>query len=184
MSTIKKPGNVRLLRLDLLNPWDQNYRSGDIPAIKRSIEKFGFNGALRVRGETVMAGNQSLLALREIRDSGGPAPAGVIVDGRGHWMVPTIDLGHLSDQDAIAFAIADNKTHDLGVDDAVALNDLLKSLVDVDLDLATSTGFTEDDLTKLLKPPVFEPTEAGSQGELDRPSTVKCPECGHEFPAH
>lgn len=124
---------VRFSPLSALTPWDKNYRVGDHDAIERSLAQFGLLGALRVRHGVVIAGNQTLATLRRMFERGLPAPRNVGVDSSGEWMIPTISADHLSDSEATAFAIADNRTHDLGADDEAQLGLLLQELVPFDL---------------------------------------------------
>lgn len=127
-------------RLDSLKLWDRNYRRGDVQAIKRSIVRFGFNGALRIRAGVVMAGNHSLLALRELEAEKVKPPTGIIVE-KGKWLVPVIALDHLSDDEATAFAIADNRTSDLGEYDDESLRLLTDELLKVDPSLVADAGY-------------------------------------------
>lgn len=127
-------------RLDSLKLWDRNYRRGDVQAIKRSIVRFGFNGALRIRAGVVMAGNHSLLALRELEAEKAKPPTNIIVE-KGRWFVPVIALDHLSDDEATAFAIADNRTSDLGEYDDESLRLLTDELLRVDPSLVADAGF-------------------------------------------
>jgi DNA modification methylase len=139
---------VYMIPLGELTPWDLNYRRGDIAAIRKSLRQFGLNGALRVRNRVVMAGNQTLAALKEMHEAGEDPPAKVLIEN-GSWMIPAIDLSHLSDDEAVAFAIADNRTHDLGSDDQAQLA-LLLSQFDSDSDLLHVLGYSGDDLESLL----------------------------------
>ena len=89
--------------LSELKLWPQNYHEGDVGAIIASIEKFGFNGALRVHGDIVVAGNHALKALNILRDRGATAPVNIVVVG-DEWLVPTISVDHLTKIEAEAFA--------------------------------------------------------------------------------
>ena len=144
------PPHVGYVPLSQLEPWERNYRVGDVEAIVRSVGRFGFNGALRVRFGVVMAGNQSFLALKAMQERGADIPRGIVADPAGGWLVPTVDISHLSDEEAMAFAVADNKTQELGRVDEAALASLLSELLSVDADLATSTGFSTADLDQIL----------------------------------
>lgn len=134
-----------------LRTWAANYRQGDVGAIITSILKFGFNGALRVwRDNTVMAGNHTLLALRSMQAQQLDAPHGVIVTGDGDWLAACIDITHLSETEARAFAIADNRTTELATNDAESLAALLQELAHEDDALLMATGFDGDDLDMML----------------------------------
>src|SRR6185369_37501 len=90
-------GKHTLLRpLYSLTRWERNYRVGNVESIIASIVRFGFNGALKVwEAGRVMAGNHSLIALETMRANGAKAPRGIQVF-EGEWMVPCIDVTHLS----------------------------------------------------------------------------------------
>ena len=118
---ISKPENVTLYPLSTLKRWDRNYRVGNFEAIVR----FGFNGAVRVwRDGIVMAGNHSLIALETMRANGAAPPKGVLPKDN-EWWVPGVDVSHQGKVEAEAYAVADNRTHDLGEDDSERLAPVL-----------------------------------------------------------
>lgn len=138
---------VKIVKIDDIRLWERNYRRGDVRAIRRSIQRFGFNGALRVWRGTVVAGNHTLKALQQMKKEGESPPFGVTKD----WAVAVIDISRLSEREAEAFAIADNKTQELGEIDKGALAELLSDLrASEDGDLAVETGYGTDDLLRLL----------------------------------
>lgn len=63
-----------LRAIDAISRWEGNYRRGNVEAIAASIERFGFNGALRVWNDTVMAGNHTHAALEKLRADGEGEP--------------------------------------------------------------------------------------------------------------
>lgn len=172
-----------LIPLSQLKAWDQNYRLGDIDAIKASLQEFGFNGALRVKDGTVMAGNQTFAALKSMKDSGAKPPRNVVAKA-GDWHVPAIDLAHLSELEAKAFAIADNRTHDRGGEDSAQLAKLLSDLAEYP-DLEFASGYTDGDIMELINSLGGDDpkgVEDDNQGKLDTESgIVQCPSCGEEF---
>lgn len=169
------------LAIDEIRGWERNYRRGDLDAIERSFEAFGFNGVLKVREGVVFAGNQTLATLRRMRERGKPAPRGVDVDSNGRWLVPVVDIGHLSELEASAFAIADNRTQELGENNTVALLDLLDDL-SAHGDLELATGYDSTDIQALIG----EITQAdpvmpkGEKSGVDADDNV-CPECGQRL---
>jgi hypothetical protein len=170
--------------LSALKTWERNYRLGDIDALIASFVRFGFNGALKVWRDTVMAGNHALLALRTMQASGASAPVGIETKGKA-WSAPTIDLSHLSEREAEAFAIADNRTQERGSYDPRRLAELLEEIRS-DESLEGSIGYEQGDLDRLLAEVAAlgefapEPTPEG-QGKLDGRSPIECPKCGHSF---
>lgn len=150
--------------LESLSRWQRNYNRGDVVAIKNSICRFGFNGALRVwKDQVIMAGNHTWLALCELRDEGRePVGEGARVSDDGTWSVLCIDVSHLSIQEAEAFAIADNRTAALATQDEDQLAELLNEL-GTDPTLLEGIGYSEDEVDALLA------RLAGGNDEVDDP---------------
>ncbi len=148
--------STKWMSIDELELWPGNYRLGDVAAIRRSLSRFGFNGALRIRGGTVMAGNHVLRAIREIREERQAPPFGVRIED-GAWLVQTVSLEHLTEEEAVAFAIADNRTSDLASNDEASLAELLKGL---EAPLIDVLSFQEKELVRLLRSGPGEPIDA------------------------
>lgn len=154
--------------------WPRNYRVGQVDAIVKSIEKFGFNTAVRVRESngqvTVYAGNHSIKALLAMKAAGATPPIGVGKTFDHDWSIPCIDISHLSDSEAMAFAIADNRLQELGENDLDKLNELLLELQAIDIDLLLTAGFTEFDI-----PAAVNEEQAESTGTefLDRAAELQ-----------
>lgn len=113
--------------IESLKHWEKNPRKGNIEAVSRSLARFGQRKpivASRKTGE-VIAGNHTLAAARHL---GWKQIAVVWVDD--------------DEQTAVAFALADNRTQDLGSYDEDLLDELIESIKEQDLLLAT--GYTED----------------------------------------
>jgi len=94
--------------------------------------------------------------------------------------VPVIWREDLSDAEARAARIADNKTAESPWDD-----DLLATEVDVLGDFSNeSLGFDDgeiDDLLGDMETPEFDPVGEEDQPSLDETDPIVCPECGHEW---
>jgi len=106
-----------LIPIDEVKPWPDNPRSGDLTALKESIEVNGFYGAVIVQRSTgfVIAGNHRLQALSEM----------------GADEVPALYVD-VDDTEAARLALADNRTSDLAFYDDEQLFTLLDHLVNVD----------------------------------------------------
>ena len=160
------PATVAQNPLSRLRAWPRNYREGDVEAIGRSIRRFGLNGALRIKDDVVFAGNHVFKALVQMKEAGEDPPTGVTADGE-EWIVPTISLGHLSEAEATAFAITDNRTYELGTSNLPQLTELLlecrsdESMVDV-------IPYDDADIAQLLR----EIGESATETEED---TVPAP---------
>jgi DNA modification methylase len=113
------------LKLDPKNPRRHDRRQ--IRQIARSIETFGFNVPILVDGQlNVIAGHGRLMAAREL----------------GYDELPTIDLGHLSEAQKLAFMIADNRLTEVSIWDDRLLAESLRDLATLDLDFSIeTTGF-------------------------------------------
>lgn len=114
-----------------LKPDPKNPRRHDrrqVKQIAKSIKAFGYNVPLLVgRDLNVVAGHGRLLACRQL----------------GINEVPTIQLDHLTEAQARAFMIADNRLTDTSVWDDQLLAEQLKILSDQELDFdLEATGFT------------------------------------------
>jgi ParB-like nuclease domain len=111
-----------------------NPRRGDVQAVKRSLERFGQRKPIVARDDgTVIAGNHTLLAARELG-----------------W--PEIAVVGTNDDDATAkaYALADNRTSELGTFDMEDLAAMTAEIQAADPALLTAASFTDTDLTALL----------------------------------
>jgi hypothetical protein len=111
-----------------LKPWGKNPRRGNVEAIARSLAKFGQRRPIVVRKSTneVIAGNHTLQAAQQLG-----------------WKQIAVVWVQDDDQTATAFALADNRTQDLGFYDEDLLEELINSIQEQDLFLAT--GYSEDE---------------------------------------
>jgi ParB-like chromosome segregation protein Spo0J len=122
-----------LVSVERLKPHPKNPRRGDIAAIAKSIAKNGFYGAVVAQVSTgfIVAGNHRFEAAKR----------------EGVTQVPVIWVD-VDDKAARLILWADNKTNDVAGYDDKALATLLEAARSDD-DLV-GTGYTEDDLEKLL----------------------------------
>jgi DNA modification methylase len=116
---------VEQLRLDPRNPRQHSRRQ--VRQIANSIKAFGFNVPILIdRNLQVIAGHGRVLGAREL----------------GWNEVPTISLEHLSEAQARAFTLADNRLAENSVWDDRLLAEQLKALSLLDLDFnLEATGF-------------------------------------------
>ncbi len=99
----------------------------NLDAIKGSLLKFGQQKPIVIDGKgVVVAGNGTLAVARDLG-----------------WVKIAAVRTELTGADAIAFALADNRTSELAEWDAGVLNETLKSLKDLDFDLG-AIGFDAD----------------------------------------
>lgn len=119
-----------------------NPRKGDVDAVSRSLEQFGQRKPIVARrgDRTVIAGNHTLQAARRL---GWDKIAVVWVDD--------------DDASAKAFALADNRTAELGGYDEEALLALIEEVHKADAALLEMTGWSEQDMHDLIE--ALEPEE-------------------------
>lgn len=135
------------MALDALTLWERNYNHGDIPRIKNSIRKFGWRNALRVWHGTVMCGNHSTIALRQVFADGWDEPFGKALRFEaGRWEVSIISMDDLSQTDAQAFAAADNFLASLAKPDERAFAGLINEFEMADAALVDAIGLSQSDL--------------------------------------
>lgn len=116
--------------IDRLSPLPGNPRRGDVDAVVRSYSKFGQRKPIVARRQgaegTVIAGNHQLVAARRL--------------GWERIAVVWVDDDEIT---AKAFALADNRTSDLGDYDQAALEQMIADVAD-DVDLLAATSYALD----------------------------------------
>jgi DNA modification methylase len=120
--------------VDRLSLLTGNPRRGDVDAVARSLSTFGQRKPIVARRDgTVIAGNHTLQAARKLG-----------------W--PEIAVVWVEDDDATAkaFALADNRTAELGSYDDEALAALIAEVQEADAELLAATGWDGTDLADLM----------------------------------
>ena len=145
---------IEYLPTNQLHPNPQNPRfhsDKQIEQIANSIREFGFNMPIAINAENqVVGGNGRLEAAKRL----------------GHWSIPTIKLDHLTPEQQIAFAIADNKLTENSTWDEALLGQQLKALAEVELDFSLeATGFEMGEIDVLIEG--LEPTNEGEPDVAD-----------------
>ncbi|MBT61198.1 MAG: hypothetical protein CMA63_06595 [Euryarchaeota archaeon] len=117
--------------IDSLTPWADNPRQNEhaVDPIMRSIEEFGFTSPIVARTEDreIIAGHTRWTAAKRL----------------GMKRVP-VRFVDLTQQQARALAIADNRLGELADWDATLLESTLRELGDFDQSLLDVTGFAEE----------------------------------------
>lgn len=154
--------NIVEMRLDELKPYPNNPRKNDgaVEAVAESIREFGFKVPIIVDSDnTIVAGHTRLKAAEKL----------------GLDTVPVIVADDLTEEQARAFRLVDNKTAELAGWDFAALEAELEALRDFDM---TAFGFDEavnvDDIDKFF-------AEAEQSDKPDETKRVQCPHCGEWF---
>ena len=121
-----------------LKPWAKNPRNNTkaIAEVAKSIRRFGWGAPIvaNKRDGTIIAGHTRYQAALRLKLDQVPV----------RWL-------DLDPADAHALALADNRMGEIATWDDAALADVLRELQAADVDLA-DTGFTDDDLARLLEP--------------------------------
>lgn len=121
--------------IDSLRGLPNNPRRGDVSAVMASLSRFGQRKPIVVRRDdgTIIAGNHTWQAARELG-----------------WK--EIAVAYVGDDDvtAQAYALADNRTAELGSYDDELLKELIEAVGSVDIDLLKDTGWSEDAVGELL----------------------------------
>lgn len=147
---------VEFWPLDRLLPYAANARTHDdaqIAQIAASIAEFGFNAPCLVDDRGVLiAGHGRLLGARKL----------------GLTEVPVICLGHLSEAQARAYRIADNRIAENSKWDEAMLAAEVARLQEENVDLSL-LGFGEDEIDDLLN------LEDGNEGNTDDDAVPEAP---------
>ena len=138
--TAQQIGDIVMVEVKTLTKDPQNFRKHgqrNLEAIKASLVRFGQQKPLVIDGDgKVITGNGTLEA--------------AMVLG---WDKIAVLRTMLVGKEAVAFAIADNRTAELATWDDAALQSELQALQNADADLFLATGFDDNDLlqTKMLQ---------------------------------
>lgn len=179
-SPLGDTSHVAYQPLGHLAMWDGNYRESDVEAIARSIARFGFNGALKVWNGIVVAGNHTLKALRRMELEHQAIPKHVVADESGGWLVPCIDVSHLSEGEAQAFAVADNETVRRWIDPK-ALRLVLSEVFEEDPSLKDSVGLDPGAIAALMETEEEAANEGADLSDaLGDVLQDLCPHCGKD----
>lgn len=135
-----------LVPIASLEPWPGNPNRGDVPAIRRSLARFGQLKPVVVSGSSIVAGHHVVLAAAE----------------EGWTHVAAAENVFESEDEARAYLLADNRTAQLSVIDDALLHEQLRALRENST--LAGTGYTDQDaadleasLAKFRNPPVARP---------------------------
>lgn len=163
-----------LVAIDSLQPFPGNPRRGDITVLRDSLSRFGQVRPLLVDAADptlIVAGHHILLAAAE----------------EGWTHVAAIPNEFADDDEARAYLLADNRTHDRGGYDLEALSVQLEALRDTST--LDGTGYTDGYLGELegqlaALRSARNPTPPEEFPTLDPDTLVvehRCPHCGYEW---
>lgn len=147
---------VQEMRLDEIRPYENNPRKNDeaVQAVANSIREFGFKQPIVVDADNVIiVGHTRYKAAQEL----------------GLETVPVLVASDLSEEQARAYRLADNKTSELAGRDFTALA-MEMSKINMDM---SEFGFTEAFDDSVLNDLFAEAPEKEKE-----PKKVRCPHCG------
>jgi DNA modification methylase len=121
--------------IDTLKGLPGNPRIGDVDAVAKSLDRFGQRKPIVVRQDdgTIIAGNHTWQAAKQLG-----------------WT--EIAVAYVGDDDvtASAYALADNRTAELGSYDEQALKDLIDQVASIDPDLVQDAGWADEAVAELV----------------------------------
>jgi hypothetical protein len=152
-----------VVRPDEVHNYHRNPRRGDIGAIARSLKKHSQYKPITVnigtytgRPNEVLAGNHTLLAIRQLADSDPD-------DER--WQNVKVHWGDWDEDQCRAINLADNRTAELGGYDDAELLSLISEVPQMDLD---AIGYTQSDIDALEKVVADMDLEPGERGSAEK----------------
>ena len=157
---------VRDIDINQLTLFPGNARRGQLDQIRASVRRLGQYRSVVVRvineppAFVVLAGNHTVQAMA----------------AEGH-QTAHCGLIRCTDDEARRVNISDNRLSDIATDDPDELAELL-SYLDDDYD---GTGWTAEDVAKLIEPPDIGATPDDEQVRPDEKPPITCPNCGVEF---
>ena len=135
---VRMPTEIVMRLVAELLPYARNSKKHgpkQIAAIAESMKAYGFTNPVLVADGGILAGHGRILA----------------ADSLGLRKVPTIDLSHLTPEQRRAYVIWDNRSAELDTSwDLEMLKLETDDLRAMGVDLEAATGFSEEDLAKLL----------------------------------
>jgi len=121
--------------IDSLQGLPGNPRLGDVDAVAKSLERFGQRKPIVVRKDdgTIIAGNHTWQAAKKLG-----------------WKEIAVAFVGDDDTTAQAYALADNRTAELGSYDEQTLKDLIDKVAAVDPELVRTSGWSDDAVKELI----------------------------------
>lgn len=152
---------ITLMALADITPYENNPRNNEeaVEKVANSIKEFGFNQPIVVdKDNVIIVGHTRYLAAHEL----------------GLTEAPVIVAGNLSDEQARAYRLADNKTGELAGWDFEKLALELEQIEDINM---SDFGFVEGSDLDINNDDFL----SDNQIKEKEPKKVTCPHCGQEF---
>ena len=169
------------LKVHPRNP--RRHDRGEIDALKASILEYGFTEPLirQVSSGYVVAGAGRLMAAIELAEEGKLSTVEFTPGVRLGWSLPVVDKA-LSDKQAIAYCIADNRITEGGTWDFPLVKDILVTDLGLTADVASfdlPVGFDAPELTGFLTSKPLKPD--GKEYDENLETAHECPKCGYTW---
>lgn len=159
--------SLRTMRVRDIPPHPSNPKAHDVDAIARSIERFGFRGAVVMSSSGLTSeghGRVKALTQMHAKDPESP-PDGISVED-GEWVVPVLTGAEFkSDEEERAFLIASNQLTTAGGWDTTALKGIMASLKSSE-DEFDGLGFSEVECVKMIEGMDPPSDDGGSDADL------------------
>jgi hypothetical protein len=148
------------VEVNTLSPLDGNPRIGDVDAIMASYKEFGQLKPIVAKKNddgtaTVIAGNHQLAAAIQLG-----------------WDKIAVVFIEADDKRAIAYAIADNRTMELGYTEPELLENMLNEISDYYPELLDGLGWDEFDMAEIEQSSLREGSELSTSGVYSTPVMV------------
>lgn len=170
---------ITLMALADITPYENNPRNNEeaVEKVANSIKEFGFNQPVVVdKDNVIIVGHTRYLAAQEL----------------GLTEVPVIVAENLSEEQAKAYRLADNKTGEIAEWDFEKLALELEEIESLDmsefgfagkgLDSSFSESDSEDDIADFFEAaPNTQESNASSKTASTEKKIVTCPHCGEKF---
>jgi len=150
-------------KLNEIKPYEKNPRFNDnsVDAVANSIEEFGFKVPIVIdKDGVIVTGHTRYKAAKKLKME----------------TVPCIVADDLTEEQIKAFRLADNRVAEFSTWDLATLNDELKDINDLDMELF---GFIEQSNINLND--FFMNKEEDKKETKKEVKKIKCPHCGKEF---
>lgn len=152
---------VKLVKIAEIKPYDRNPRNNDgaVDAVAASIKEFGWQQPIVVdRDGVIIAGHTRYKAAKKLKCK----------------EVPVVVAENLTDEQARAYRLADNKTGELAGWDFSALEEELAGLAEIDM---SQFGFADPEAEDFNIDNLF----AEAAPKEKEAKEIKCPHCGMYF---
>lgn len=152
---------ITIMALTDITPYENNPRNNEeaVKKVANSIKEFGFNQPIVVdKDNVIIVGHTRYLAAQEL----------------GLTEAPVIVAGNLSDEQARAYRLADNKTGELAGWDFEKLALELEQIEDINM---SDFGFIEGSDLDITDDDFL----SDNQIKEKEPKKVTCSHCGQEF---